>query len=111
MKMRNPFRGFRHWNTEIKFKPQDCWIGIQWMQAGDCFDVFICLLPMISIHVSWWKPREPAIPRTPAIPSITSAEIISAITVESAKVETIVAIEPQSKWVDTRPTNSGSRFF
>jgi hypothetical protein len=109
--MRNPFKKPRKWHIAIRFSPREFWIGLYWQRMGNFVDVWVCLLPMVPIHVSWWWGREPAIPEIPAIPSIASTEIISAVTVESAKAETIVAIQPQSKWIDTRPTNSGSRFF
>jgi hypothetical protein len=45
---------FDGWNIALEFKPQDLWIGAYWKRIGHCVDVWICLVPMLPIHVSWW---------------------------------------------------------
>lgn len=38
----------------IEFKIQDLWIGAFWKRIGNCVDVWVCLVPCVPIHVSWW---------------------------------------------------------
>jgi len=41
----------------FEFKPQDCWIGAYWSKTGSevyhgwHFDLWICFLPMVPLHV------------------------------------------------------------
>lgn len=35
-----------------EWKPQDCWIGVFWRTSQGWRDVWICLLPMLPIHIS-----------------------------------------------------------
>jgi hypothetical protein len=42
------------WNAEFELKPQDLWIGAFWGQQGNCIDVWICFIPCLPLHVSWW---------------------------------------------------------
>ncbi len=41
----------------LEWKPQDCWIGVSWKhEQGDHLykvDVWVCLLPMLPLHL-WW---------------------------------------------------------
>lgn len=45
------------WNCDIEFKPQDLWIGAYWKRDGNCLDVWICLIPCVPIHLSFWGDR------------------------------------------------------
>jgi hypothetical protein len=38
----------------FEFKLQDCWIGAFWKRQGNCVDLWLCLLPCVPLHVSWW---------------------------------------------------------
>lgn len=38
----------------LEFKLEDLWIGAFWRQDGNCIDLWICLLPCLPLHVSWW---------------------------------------------------------
>lgn len=53
-------RQFVGWNAQIEWKPQDLWIGAFWRQCGNCVDLWICILPCVPVHVSWWwhDPRQ-----------------------------------------------------
>ncbi len=53
-----PFR-FVGWHCQLEWKPQDLWVGAFWKRTGNCVDLWICLLPCVPIHVSWWWSREP----------------------------------------------------
>lgn len=66
-----------NWRLWIEFKLSNCWIGVYWRSrfcAGgpssfmerSCttdewfrseFDLFICLLPMLPIHIHWDSPN------------------------------------------------------
>ena len=35
----------------LEFKPQDCWIGLYWKSNILYCHVWICLLPMLPVHV------------------------------------------------------------
>jgi len=43
--------------VKIKFDPKDVWVGIQWATHSPnsrTWDVFICIIPMLPIHVGGW---------------------------------------------------------
>jgi hypothetical protein len=61
--------------VRLLFKPCDCWIGVFWRKTvckpwevkaiepdgiryHVLFEVWICLLPMLPIYLSWKKVRE-----------------------------------------------------
>ena len=44
------------WNVEFEWKPQDLWIGAFWKRQGQCIDLWICFVPCIPLHISWWGP-------------------------------------------------------
>lgn len=44
------------WHIAIEWKPEDCWIGAYWKRRGSWFDLWVCLLPMVPIHI--WRRRE-----------------------------------------------------
>ena len=43
--------------ARFKFKKEDFWIGIFWKKNawcnGESLDIWICLLPMIPLHLQW----------------------------------------------------------
>lgn len=47
------------WRIGIEFKLQDLWVGVYWKRVGNSVDAWICLLPCLPIHVSWWWSGEP----------------------------------------------------
>lgn len=42
------------WHCQFEFKPQDLWVGAFWKRIGNCVDLWICLLPCVPLHISWW---------------------------------------------------------
>lgn len=46
--------------ARFEFKPADCWIGLFWKcsrpstfwQAGRPFELWICLVPMLPLHIT-----------------------------------------------------------
>lgn len=42
------------WRWQFEFKPQDLWVGAFWKRIGNCVDLWVCLLPCVPLHVSWW---------------------------------------------------------
>ena len=49
---------FDGWHAQFEFKPRDLWIGAYWKRIGNCVDVWICFLPCLPLHLSWWWTRE-----------------------------------------------------
>lgn len=49
---------FDGWNAQIEFKLADLWVGAFWKRTGSCVDVWVCLVPCVPIHVSWWWKTE-----------------------------------------------------
>lgn len=60
--------GARDTEVGVEFQPRDLWVGIYvdsklepWEKWHNTFEprerahVWICLLPMIAIHISWWR--------------------------------------------------------
>jgi hypothetical protein len=45
---------FDGWNAQLEFKPQDIWVGAFWKTTGHCVDLWVCILPCVPLHVSWW---------------------------------------------------------
>ncbi len=45
---------FEGWHWQFEFKPADLWIGLFWKRIGNAWDVWICFLPCVPLHVSWW---------------------------------------------------------
>jgi len=53
----------------LKMKPQDCWVGVFW-EKRELFpwhyhhrwrwDVWICLVPMLPIHIQWTRTEREA---------------------------------------------------
>jgi len=41
-------------NCQIEFKLADMWIGVRWKRIGNCIDSWVCIIPCIPIHLSWW---------------------------------------------------------
>lgn len=47
------------WRCALEWKLQDFWIGAFWKRQGNCIDLWVCLLPCVPLHISWWWTREP----------------------------------------------------
>ena len=45
---------FDGWRCGFEWKPQDLWIGAFWKRIGNCWDLWICFIPCVPLHVSWW---------------------------------------------------------
>jgi hypothetical protein len=64
--------------ARFEVRPQDCWIGLRWrrrtliepgMRNGTLYnmvaeqgDIWLCLVPMLPLHIAWYLPliRYPA---------------------------------------------------
>jgi hypothetical protein len=44
----------RSYNIGIEFVTSSVCIGAFWKRTGNCIDVWVCPLPCVMIHVSWW---------------------------------------------------------
>lgn len=45
---------FDGWHWQFEFKPEDLWVGAYWKTIGHATDLWICLLPCVPLHISWW---------------------------------------------------------
>jgi hypothetical protein len=45
---------FDGWHWQFEFKPQDLWVGAFWKTSGNCVDLWVCVLPCVPLHISWW---------------------------------------------------------
>ena len=39
--------------ASIEFVPNDIWIGAYWRTKNNTFNIWLCLIPMIPLHLSW----------------------------------------------------------
>lgn len=44
----------RSWNLQFIFRPRTLWVGAYWRRVGNCVDVWICFIPMVPLHFSFW---------------------------------------------------------
>lgn len=49
----------RCWNAQFEWKFQDFWIGAFWKRTGGSVDLWVCLIPCVPLHVSWWHRKDP----------------------------------------------------
>jgi hypothetical protein len=45
------FCGYR-WG--IEWKPRYLFIGGYWFRIGNSWDLWVCLIPCLALHISWW---------------------------------------------------------
>lgn len=43
----------RRGNVSLIFEPRDWWIGFYWSYELSLFSVYVCIVPMLPICVSW----------------------------------------------------------
>jgi len=53
-----PMKVSWQWYLCLEFKQQDAWIGAYWRRDGNCIDVWVCFLPMLPLHFSYWGFKE-----------------------------------------------------
>ena len=53
-----PMRGLHGINARLEFKPQDLWVGVYWKDKDGWFDLWVCVLPCLPVHVWWTHMRE-----------------------------------------------------
>lgn len=45
------------WSLALKFDPRDVWVGVYWNPNPGRLDVYVCLLPLLPIHLCLWGLR------------------------------------------------------
>jgi hypothetical protein len=50
----------RIWNgtamkAQIQFEPRDLWVGLFWRQTDLCWHFYLCLVPVLPLHVTILK--------------------------------------------------------
>ncbi len=48
--------------AQFQWEPRDLWVGCFWRRTPNCLHLYICLLPMIPLHVTIWSPRKEVCP-------------------------------------------------
>ena len=43
----------RGWHCQLEFKLEDMWIGAYWRRGSLSWDLWICLVPCVPLHISW----------------------------------------------------------
>lgn len=41
----------RRLKVQIQWEPRDLWIGVFWRKTDLCLHIYICLLPLVPIHI------------------------------------------------------------
>lgn len=44
------------WRARFEWKVEDAWIGAYWRRSEDAFDLWICLLPCVPLHITRRRP-------------------------------------------------------
>lgn len=42
------------WYAQFEFKLADLWVGAFWRRTSNSVDVWICFVPCVPLHISWW---------------------------------------------------------
>ena len=55
-------RSWRIWNgaslkIQFQFEPRDVWVGVFWRSTPLCMHLYVCLLPLVPLHVTWTTRR------------------------------------------------------
>jgi hypothetical protein len=45
------FNGTRT-KVQIQWEPRDMWIGVFWRKTELCFHLYVCILPLLPIHIT-----------------------------------------------------------
>lgn len=45
------------WSLALKLDLRDVWVGVYWCPHPGRFDVYVCLLPCLPIHLCLWGLR------------------------------------------------------
>lgn len=38
--------------AQFQFEPRDCWIGLFWQRTEVAFHLYVCLIPLVPLHVT-----------------------------------------------------------
>ena len=49
--------GVKLWKSErcivrLQWEPRDLWVGLFWRKSEICWHIYICLIPLIPLHIS-----------------------------------------------------------
>lgn len=47
-------------HAQFEWKLEDMWVGAFWRQIGTSYDLWICLVPCLPLHISWWTLKDRA---------------------------------------------------
>ena len=47
------------WHAAFEWKLEDLWIGAFWKRTGGSVDLWICFVPCLPLHISWWHRKDP----------------------------------------------------
>lgn len=40
------------WSTHVEWKMQDLWVGLFWKRTRQNFDLWLCFVPCLPLHIS-----------------------------------------------------------
>jgi hypothetical protein len=43
------------WDIRFEFKLADLWVGAFWKSNSDQVDVWICLIPCVPLHITYYR--------------------------------------------------------
>ncbi len=43
--------------VQVEWEPRDVWIGLFWHKTVLAVHLYICLIPLMPLHVMWARPR------------------------------------------------------
>lgn len=43
------------WRVRVEFEPRDLWIGVYFNFGLLSNHIYICILPLLPIHIWWWE--------------------------------------------------------
>jgi hypothetical protein len=48
--------------AQVKFEPRDLWVGLYWDRSTFHWHIYLCLLPLLPLHIWWPHTPKPPFP-------------------------------------------------
>ncbi len=43
--------------VQLQWEPRDLWVGLFWRRTDIALHLYVCLVPLVPLHVTIWWPR------------------------------------------------------